>query len=208
MVRRPAQVAGAGIGPQRLFPGVGLVRDLQKRNPQDLHLPHTRRGGEELVDEFPPALKFDAALPPPGQGRRQIHQGRGEAAIQRRIRRVVEVPHRHYSVQALRQEGIRQLPESFHRQFPFAGRGRPAVLGRMVVHQEGCRGSVRRFQDRQEDGPRGKDGGIGLENRAGLPTMQAEAGTAIEQRHIDPAGIRGVRVYHLIVQLPERRFLQ
>ena len=77
-----------------------------------------------------------------------------------------------------------------------------------MVHQQGYFSSIGPLKARQEDIPRGHQGRIRAEEMARLCIHQLETAAAVQQRHVNPAGIRRIKVHNLIVQLTERRILE
>ena len=97
MIGNAGGVAGAGVGAEGLEAAVGSVLRHEERHPDRLHLRPDAGRDVEVVDQLPLAIEADG----PDALRRKGRRERGEAPRQlperRRLRRVVEVAHYHYS---------------------------------------------------------------------------------------------------------------
>jgi hypothetical protein len=199
MVGDSADVARAGIGPERFGAAIGPVRDLQEGDGEDVHPGRKRPGTDkEQVDQVPSALVFDT---PPSLIVERFSQ-RSEQGLQQFVhgvvRRVVEIAHGDDPLFAQGVQGVRQSPEPLYGKTPARpGNGRSAILGRVMVHQDGKR-AVRARKTAKKDISGGKDR-VGLIEMAGVFLQKTEPGAPVKQRHVYSPGVRRIRMYHPVV---------
>ena len=159
MVGNAGGVAGAGVGAEGFFAGMNVIASEQKGDAEDTHGRIAPAGRYiDMVDEVPLAVVLDGAL----AAVVKVHVRRRQSGLQeaehRIVRGVIEVAAGDDSVDADSRQRIRQEPQPLHGYAPTRLRlSRSPVLGRMVVHQHGECGTVRRLSSKnaQQDIPRG-----------------------------------------------------
>ena len=143
MVRDTAGVAGSQIGPEGFFAGMDRIAGEEERDADDPHQ-EAGRGLTDLpgyigvIDQFPATVVFDGALSAAEKARMQRNQGRGQDFQDRIVRRRVEIADGENPVATHLDKRIDQAPEPPYRHgAPRRRKGRTAVFGGMVVHQDG-----------------------------------------------------------------------
>ena len=115
----------------------------QERDAEDPHPETERRTTDRLgyigmVDQFPATVVFDGSLSAAEKTLMQRNQGRGKGIQDRVVRRRIEIADGEDPAAARPRERIDQAPEPPYRHgAPRRRKGRTAVFGGMVVHQDG-----------------------------------------------------------------------